>query len=448
MPIFLIVAQIISLLLLFILVLRQPHSQNPEISHLSNELSLLSRYLKDEVTALRNEILGQNQANREELSRTLKAASDSQFKQASESRAELSSHLNLLNQQINKDAFVNREELTKALNNLSESLSRKLQELTSGTSEQGEKLKLSIEISLEQIRSGNETKLEEMRKTVDEKLHATLEKRLGESFTQVSERLEEVHKGLGEMRSLATGVGDLKRTLEGVKPRGVLGELQLANLLAEVLAPEQYLTNFKPRPRSDEVVEFAIMMPGADDADNKVYLCIDAKFPVEDYHRLVDAYEIGDMPAYLNSQKALVQRIKGCARDIRDKYINPPVTTDFAILFLPFESLYAEVLRVSGLFELVMREYNVILCGPTTIAALINSLQVGFKTLAIQKKSSEVWKVLGAVKKDFGLFGEVIEKTRRKIDDAGRELDNASHRSRQIVKKLSKVEELPALEEL
>jgi len=250
------------------------------------------------------------------------------------------------------------------------------------------------------------------------------------------------------MRNLATGVGDLKRTLEGVKPRGVLGELQLENLLAEVLAPEQYQVNFRPHARRDEVVEFAIAMPGPDDKDSKVYLPIDAKFPVADYHSLVAAYEANDMPAMVAAQKALVLRIKSCARDIRSKYINPPVTTDFAILFLPFESLYAEVLRVPGLFELVMREYSVILCGPTTIAALLNSLQVGFKTLAIQKKSSEVWKVLAAVKKDFGLFGDVLEKTRRKIDDAGRELDNASHRSRQIVKKLSKVEELPEPEDV
>lgn len=444
MELYLIIAlQLLALILAVIIVLRKPKSEHDELQRIKQDIELLSRSLKDETANLRADILGQNRENREELARTLKDNSDSQIKQAAETRAELAATLNSLNQQINKDALTNREELTKALNNLSESLSRKLAELTSGTTEQSDKLKKSIEERMEQIRSGNEIKLEEMRKTVDEKLHETLEKRLGESFTQVTQRLEEVHKGLGEMRNLATGVGDLKRTLEGVKPRGVLGELQLENLLAEVLAPEQYVLNFKPRPRRDEVVEFAIVMPGPDDKDSKVYLPIDAKFPVEDYHRLVDAYEANDMPALISAQKALVLRIKGCARDIRDKYINPPITTDFAILFLPFESLYAEVLRVPGLFELIMREYGVIMCGPTTIAALLNSLQVGFKTLAIQKKSSEVWKVLAAVKKDFGLFGEVLEKTRRKIDDAGRELDNASHRSRQIVKKLSKVEEMP-----
>jgi DNA recombination protein RmuC len=439
--------QAVAIVICIIIATRKPKSNDDELQKLRQELELLSRTMKDETAAVRSDILIQNRENREELARNLKDSADSQAKHALDTRTELTASLNNLNQQILKDATSNREELSKALNNLSESLSRKLAELTSGNTEQSEKLKKSIEDRMEQIRSGNEIKLEQMRKTVDEKLHETLEKRLGESFNQVTQRLEEVHKGLGEMRSLATGVGDLKRTLEGVKPRGVLGEMQLENLLAEVLAPEQYQLNFKPRPRRDEVVEFAIVMPGHDDNESKVYLPIDAKFPVEDYHRLVSAYEANDMPALVAAQKALVMRIKGCARDIRDKYINPPITTDFAILFLPFESLYAEVLRVNGLFELVMREFGVIMCGPTTIAALLNSLQVGFKTLAIQKKSSEVWKVLAAVKKDFGSFGENLEKTRRKIEDAGRELDHASHRSRQIVKKLSKVEELPEPEQ-
>jgi len=448
MELYLIIAlQLAALIVAFIILGKKPKA-NPELMQLKHELELLSRALKDETSALRSDILGQNRENREELAKTLKDSSESQARLALDARSELTSALYTLNEQINKDALANRNELTKALNNLSESLGRKLSELTTANAEQSEKLKLSVADGMDKMRIENENKLEEMRKTVDEKLHATLEKRLGESFNQVTQRLEEVHKGLGEMRNLATGVGDLKRTLEGVKPRGVLGELQLENLLAEVLTQEQYELNFRPHARRDEVVEFAIAMPGPDDKDSKVYLPIDAKFPVADYHSLVAAYEANDMPAMVAAQKALVLRIKSCARDIRSKYINPPVTTDFAILFLPFESLYAEVLRVPGLFELVMREYSVILCGPTTIAALLNSLQVGFKTLAIQKKSSEVWKVLAAVKKDFGLFGDVLDKTRKKIDDAGRELDNASHRSRQIVKKLSKVEELPEPEDV
>ncbi|MDI3504549.1 MAG: recombination protein RmuC [Candidatus Cloacimonadota bacterium] len=436
---------VITLILLLILLKRKSNTAGEELSRLTQEIEMLSRHVKDTESNLRQDLLKLNSENRQELSNLLKNASDSQIKQARDTRLELNKTLTDLNAQINADAHKNREELGKSLTNLSESLSRKLTELTTGNAEQSEKLNKSIADKLEMIRSGNAEKLEEMRKTVDEKLHATLEKRLDESFTMVSKRLEEVHKGLGEMRTLASDVGGLKRALEGVKPRGIMGELQLEKLLDEILTPDQYVKNFKPNSRRDEVVEFAIVLPGKEDPDSRVYLPIDAKFPIQDYHQLVDAYENGDRNAIISSQKAIAQRIKSCARDIRDKYLNPPVTTDFAILFLPFESLYAEVLRVPGLFELVMRDYGVIICGPTTAAALLNSLQVGFKTLAIQKKSSEVWKVLAAVKKDFGLFGEVLDRTRKKIDSAGRELDKAHHRSRQIVKKLSKVEELPEM---
>ncbi|MCB5253916.1 MAG: DNA recombination protein RmuC [Candidatus Cloacimonadaceae bacterium] len=442
-PIFIALLIAILALLIVLLFRRRSESSPEELLRLKTELEMLSRTIKDEVNGLRAEVLSQNQVNREELSRTLKDSSESQFKQASETRMEISNTLNALNKQMIADSALSRQELTKAQNNLSESLSRKLSELTTGSSEQTEKLKKSIEERLEQIRSGNEIKLEEMRKTVDEKLHATLEKRLGESFNQVSQRLEEVHKGLGEMRSLASDVGGLKKALEGVKPRGILGELQLETLLDEILTSEQYVKNFKPNSRRDEVVEFAVVLPGKDDLDSRVYLPIDAKFPIEDYYSLVDAFETGDRAAIASSQKAIANRIKSSARDIRDKYLNPPVTTDFAILFLPFESLYAEVLRIPGLFEMVMREYSIILCGPTTAAALLNSLQVGFRTMAIQKKSSEVWKVLAAVKKDFGLFGDVLLNTRKKIEGVGRELDKAHHRSRQIEKKLGRMENLP-----
>ena len=417
-----------------------------ELGHLKAELENLSRFIRDELPNLRKELMSISSENRTELATALKNHSDSQVLQAQTSRSEINTSLGELNKQINADAAKNRLELTNSLNNLSESLARKLSDLTTVLSEQSEQLKRSMEERLETIRSVNEKKLEEMRKTVDEKLHETLERRLGESFQQVSERLEEVHKGLGEMRNLAGGVGDLKKALTGVKSRGVLGELQLENLLQEILNPDQYEKNFKPNRRRDEVVEFAVRLPGPEEGKSSVYLPLDAKFPIADYHRLVDSYETGDLPGIEKARKDLVLRIKGCAKDIRDKYINPPVTTEFAILFLPFESLYAEVLRVPGLFELVMRDYNVILSGPTTAAALLNSLQVGFRTLAIQKKSSEVWKILAAVKKDFGQFGEILERTRKKIDDAGKELDNASHRTRQIEKKLTKVHELPASE--
>nr|MDK2850320.1 recombination protein RmuC [Candidatus Cloacimonadota bacterium] len=437
---------VISIVLLFILLRRKTASNEEELIGLKQELEIFSRSLKDTERSIRDDLLKQNAENRMELSTQLKQANESQIKIATDSRTELANTLSALGKQLNEDSSQNRVELTRALNDLSESLSRKLSELTAGILEQSEKLQKGIDEKMDKIRVSNEAKLEEMRLTVDEKLHATLEKRLDESFTQVSKRLEEVHRGLGEMRNLATDVGGLKRALEGVKPRGILGELQLEKLLDEVLTQDQYVKNFKPNPRRDEVVEFAIILPGKDDVDSRVYLPMDAKFPIEDYYKLVDAFEGGNRADIISAQKDVANRIKSSARDIKNKYLNPPRTTDFAVLFLPFESLYAEVLRIPGLFELIMREYSVIICGPTTAAALLNSLQVGFKTLAIQKKSSEVWNVLAAVKKDFKLFGEVLDRTRKKIDSAGKELDGAYHRSRQIVKKLDKVEELPQLE--
>lgn len=423
------------------------NTSNKDTASIKTELDFMQRFLREELPRMRAELLSITSENRMELIAVLKQNSDSQLLQANTLRTEINGLLAELGKQINLDAARNRTELSKTLDNLTESLSRKIAELTVMHETQSETLKRSLDERMEIIRSSNEKKLEDMRKTVDEKLHETLEKRLGESFQQVSQRLEEVHKGLGEMRNLAGGVGDLKKALMGVKTRGVLGEVQLGNLLEEILTNEQYEKNFKPNRRRDEIVEYAIRLPGKEDRDAAVYLPIDAKFPIEDYHRLIDAYELGDVSAIDSSRKNMVQRIKACARDIRDKYLNPPQTTEFAILFLPFESLYAEVLRIPGLFELVMREYNVILSGPTTIAALLNSLQVGFRTMAIQKKSSEVWKVLAAVKKDFSNFADILEKTRRKIDDAGRELDNASLRSNQIVKKLTKVQEYPIEEQ-
>ncbi|MEN6444460.1 MAG: DNA recombination protein RmuC, partial [Candidatus Cloacimonas sp.] len=251
------------------------------------------------------------------------------------------------------------------------------------------------------------------------------------------------HKSMGEMQSLANGVGDLKKALTNVKTRGVLGEIQLGNLLEEILTSEQYEKNFRPNKNREERVEFAIRLPGNSEEQESVYLPIDAKFPIEDYHRIMDAYDSGDLAAVESARKNLVQRIKNCAKDIFDKYLNPPVTTDFGMLFLPFEGLYAEVLRNAGLFESVMRDYHIIICGPTTTAAVINSLQVGFRTLAIQKKTSEVWKILASIKQEFGKFGTILEKTQKKLQEASNNIEEASHRSRQIEKRLDKVQELP-----
>jgi DNA recombination protein RmuC len=279
-----------------------------------------------------------------------------------------------------------------------------------------------------------------MRRTVDEKLHDTLEKRLGESFKQVSERLEQVHKGLGEMQALAVGVGDLKKVLTNVKTRGSWGEVQLGALLEQLLTADQYAAQVRVRPRSTETVDFAIRLPGRDDGDTPVWLPIDAKFPKEDYERLSDAAERGDAAGVETAVRQLEARIRQESRDIRDKYIAPPDTTDFAILYLPTEGLYAEVLRRPGLADFLQRDCRVVVAGPTTLAALLNSLQMGFRTLAIQKRSSEVWKLLAAVKKKFEGFGETFSRVQKKIQEADKALDDARSDTEIIGKRLRLVE--------
>jgi DNA recombination protein RmuC len=307
----------------------------------------------------------------------------------------------------------------------------------------------SVETRLAALQEGNEKKLEQMRATVDEKLHATLEHRLGESFKQVADRLEQVHKGLGEMQTLARDVGALNRVLTNVKTRGVFGEVQLAGLLEQVFTPEQYATNVATVPGSSERVEFAIRLPGKGsgngtrDDDPPLWLPIDAKFPREDYERLLDASERADVVAMEAAGKAIETRLKLEARSIRDKYVAPPHTTDFAILFVPTEGLYAEALRRPGLAEALQRECKVMLAGPTTLLALLNSLQMGFRTLALERRSAEVWEVLGAVKTEFGKFGEVLAKTRKKLDEASNTIDAAEVRTRAMVRQLKSVEAMP-----
>jgi DNA recombination protein RmuC len=288
-----------------------------------------------------------------------------------------------------------------------------------------------------------------MRKTVDEKLHATLEQRLGDSFKLVSERLEQVHRGLGEMQTLAAGVGDLKKVLTNVKTRGTWGEVQLEALLDQVLTAEQYEKNIATRPKSNERVEFAIRLPGremGEDDNRPVWLPIDAKFPMEDYQRLLEAQDRADPLAVEIAAKALEMRLRDEAKKIRDKYVEPPYTTDFAILYLPIEGLYAEALRRPGLAEALQRDWRVSIAGPTTLAALLNSLQMGFRTLAIEKRSSEVWGVLGAIKTEFGKFGEALEATRKKLEQATKSIESAGVRTRQIERKLKGVEALPMVE--
>jgi DNA recombination protein RmuC len=316
--------------------------------------------------------------------------------------------------------------------------------LTASHGGQIEKLRLSVEAKLDQIRADNSAKLEQVRQTVDEKLQGVLEQRLGESFRLVSERLEQVHKGLGEMRTLASGVGDLKKVLSNVKVRGNWGEVQLAGLLEQVLTPDQYVANAATNEFTGHRVEFAIRLPGQEHGE--VLLPIDAKFPLEDYQRLVDAQEACDTAGMEAASRALEERIRGCARDICTRYLNPPRTTDFGIMVLPTEGLYAEVVRRAGLTEAIQREWRVVVAGPTTLWAVLNSLQMGFRTLAIQQRSGEVWTVLAAVKTEFGKFGGVLDRVQKKLQEASNTMHDAGVRTRAIERKLRGVQELPAPE--
>ena len=324
-----------------------------------------------------------------------------------------------------------------------EVFARELNRFSLGLDERFERLKVSVDGRLSAIQADNASKLEEMRRTVDEKLHATLEQRLGESFKLVSDRLEQVHRGLGEMQSLAAGVGDLKRVLSNVKTRGTWGEVQLSALLEQLLTGDQFAANVATRPGSSERVDFAIRLPGKGDGA-VVWLPIDAKFPIEDYQRLLDAQERGDVAAVEEASKAIEMRLKAEARSIRDKYVAPPHTTDFALLYLPTEGLYAEALRRPGLADALQREWRVSLAGPTTLAAMLNSLQMGFRTLAIEQRSAEVWALLGAVKTEFGKFGEALAHTKKKLDEASNSISKAETRTRQLSRRLREVEALPA----
>lgn len=320
------------------------------------------------------------------------------------------------------------------------------EQIKTDTENKLEKIRETVENKLKAIQEDNSTKLEQMRNTVDEKLQATLEKRFNDSFTLISERLELVHKGLGEMQTLANSVGDIKKVMTNVKSRGVLGEYQLANLLEDLLTNEQYEKNVKTKPGSGAIVEFAIKLPNNNHEEKALWLPIDSKFPKEDYEALVDAYDEGNVEKIDMLKKSFRNAIIKNAKDIREKYIDPPNTTEYGIMFLPFESLYAEVLRTPGLFEQVQKEYKITITGPTTLSALLSSLQMGFRTLAIEKRSSEVWDLLGVVKTEFSKFGTVLEKTRKKLQEATNTIDQAGIRSRAIERQLRKVQQLPGTE--
>ncbi len=347
-----------------------------------------------------------------------------------------------------KTGKAQREELSSAIKQFGDQLYDQLTKLIQTNEQKFDKLQNRVESQLKEIQENNSRKLEEMRLTVDEKLHNTLEKRLGESFKLVSERLEAVREGLGEMKNLAVGVGDLKKVLTNVKTRGTWGEIQLENLIEQILTPDQYSKNISTKINSNERVEFAIKMPGrSENKDGLCWLPIDAKFPMEDYQRLLAAQDSAEPQLIEEASKALENRIKAEAKSINEKYIDPPNTTDVALLFLPVEGLFAEVLRRPGLFEKLQNDFKVILTGPTTLTAILNSLQMGFRTLAIEKRSSEVWSLLGTVKTEFSKFGDILDKTQEKLRQASDTIDSAKTRSRAIERKLKDVQELPGSED-
>ncbi len=339
-----------------------------------------------------------------------------------------------------------KQEVDTSLKNANQLMAENIGQMTQVIDRRLSGMQQTMETRIQSLQDDNAKKLDSMRETVNEKLTSTLETRLGESFKTVNDQLEKVYKGLGDMQSLAVGVGDLKKVLTNVKTRGTWGEISLGNLLEQVLSPQQYRANVKVAPRRNEIVEYAICLPGREDGQDTVYLPIDSKFPVESYIRLVEASEIGALPELEAASKQLEASIKESARSIRDKYIVPPYTTDFAIMFLPTEGLYAEVTKRVELCTVLQRDYRVTIMGPTTLGAFLNSLQMGFKTLAIQKRSGEVWKMLGAIKVDFGRFGTVLEATQKKLAEATDNLGKAAKRTEIIQNKLKSVEELPETE--
>ncbi len=350
-------------------------------------------------------------------------------------------------QKISNILKENRDEINKNIGTkIIESVNIQQNQLTNLTNINENKLeniRKTVEDKLNLLQKDNNDKLEKMRITVDEKLQGTLEKRLGESFKIVNDRLESVYKGLGEMQTLAQGVGDLRKVLTNVKSRGYWGEIQLSNILEQFLTKEQYLTNVKIKSTSNDFVEFAIKFPGKTNQNDYVLLPIDSKFPIEDYSRLVDAEENGDISLINESRKALENSIKLCGKTICEKYIDPPFTTDFAIMFLPTESLYCEIIKNSALCEILSQKYRVVVTGPSTFIALLNSLQMGFKTLAIEKRSSEVWELLGIIKSEFSKFGTLLDKTNKKLQEISSTMDLASKKTRTIERKLKNVEALP-----
>lgn len=377
----------------------------------------------------------------------LKAQLDEWRGAESEARSALRVEIERLREAHERDRRSDREERAGEVRALQSALLQRLDGFTGLTDDRFDRLRKTVEEHLRLVSEEQKGQLEHIRLTVDDKLNETLSKRLDSSFSAVAERLEQVHQGLGEMRSLASGVGDLKRILSNVKTRGILGEIQLGALLSELLSPEQFDKDVAIKKGVSERVEYAIRLPGREPS-TQVWLPIDAKFPQEDYQRLLESRDAGDLEAAERHLRQLLQQVVLEARKIRDKYVDPPATTDFAILFMPIEGLYQEVLRAPGFWERLQREHQIVLVGPTTLAGFLNSLQMGFRTLAIERRSAEVWKLLGAVKTDFEKFGLILEKTQRKLTEAADTIEDATRKTRTIGRRLRQVEGLPETEAL
>jgi DNA recombination protein RmuC len=416
---------------LLVLLLSRPTSRAAEFD------DLVRAHTERTERNLRQELADGARGNRQESAQALASFQRTLLAQGAEAARTQNAQIDALAQQLALLQKSLADTLAQQLMGLSESNARRLAEV-----------RATMETQLAQLQASNAGKLDEMRRTVDEKLQSTLETRLGESFRQVAERLEQVYKGLGEMQTLAQGVGDLKHLLSNVKTRGMFGEAQLAALLEQVFAPEQYAAQVATRPGQRHAVDFAVRLPGRSDDGAPVWLPIDAKFPNEDYERLLDAQQRADAVAVDAAARALEGRIRLEARSIAEKYVEPPHTTDFAILFLPTEGLYAEVLRRPGLVEALQREHRITLAGPTTLLAMLNALQMGFRTLALEKRSSEVWQVLGAVKSEFQKFGGVLADVRRQTQTVLNTLDKAQTRSNVLTRRLRDVEALPGTQAL
>lgn len=445
---------VLNLLLLIWLALRRPPADDSLKAEVRAGSERLERELRDELgrsaQGTRQE-LGSTLAN---FQHTLTGAQSNvarlQNEQIDSFRTQLAAMQQAVSDALQSAAssqaaqsVASREAQDVSLKRFSDTMSEQLRALSEANERRLGEVRTVVEQRLTTLQQGNEQKLEQMRATVDEKLHATLEQRLGESFKLVADRLDKVHAGLGEMQVLAKDVGSLNRVLNNVKTRGIFGEVQLAGLLEQVFTPDQYAKNVETVPGTNARVEFAIRLPGQRADGVPLWLPIDAKFPREDYERLLDAQDKADAPNAELAGKAIERRLIAEAKTIRDKYVSPPHTTDFGILFVPTEGLYAEALRRPGLLESMQREHRVMLCGPTTLLATLNSLQMGFRTLALEKRSVEVWEVLGAVKTEFGKFGEVLAKTKKKLDEASNNISQAEVRARVMARELRTVEALP-----